>query len=71
MLEKFDRLPDGMAQGLKGNETFVGEDGPMREAVLAAAPLTKTELLKNSPGAVQVAMKASTYTYAFFVSLYV
>lgn len=56
-MAKLDRLPPGVADALKKNPTFVEEDGPMREAVLAASPLTKEELLKNSPGAVEIATK--------------
>lgn len=57
-MAKFDRLPPGVADILKSNATFVEEDGPMREAVLAASPLTKEDLLRNSPGAIELAMKA-------------
>lgn len=57
LVKKFDRLPPGVAAALKTNATFVDEDGPMREAVLAASPLTKEELLKSSPGAVGLATK--------------
>eukprot|EP00903_Cladosiphon_okamuranus_P015361 g14187.t1 len=57
LVKKFDRLPPGVAGVLKSNATFVDEEGPMREAVLAASPLTKEELLKSSPGAVDLATK--------------
>lgn len=56
-MAKFDRLPPGVADALKKNATFVEEEGPMREAVLAASPLTKQELLRDSPGAEEIAMK--------------
>lgn len=56
-MKKFDRLPPGVAGVLKSNATFVGEEGPMREAVLAASPLTKVELLKSSAGAAELATK--------------
>ncbi len=59
LVAKFDRLPPGIADTLKSNPTFVEEDGPMRKVVLAASPLTKEELLTSSPGAVELAMKAS------------
>eukprot|EP00752_Nemacystus_decipiens_P017479 g15671.t1 len=57
LVKKFDLLPPGVAAVLKRNATFVDEEGPMREAVLAASPLTKEELLKSSPGAVELAKK--------------
>lgn len=57
LVAKFDRLPPGVADALKKNPTFIEEEGPMREAVLAASPLTKQELLRNSPGAEDIAVK--------------
>ncbi|CAN0161859.1 unnamed protein product [Ectocarpus sp. 12 AP-2014] len=61
LVAKFDRLPPGVADVLKKNPTFVEEEGPMREAVLAASPLTKQELLRDSPGAEDIAMKAKEF----------
>ncbi|CAM9228251.1 unnamed protein product [Ectocarpus sp. 13 AM-2016] len=61
LVAKFDRLPPGVADALKKNPTFVEEEGPMREAVLAASPLTKQELLRNSPGAEDIATKAKEF----------
>lgn len=59
LVAKFDRLPAGVADVLKKNATFVEEDGPMREAVLAASPLTKSELMEINPGVIEMATKAS------------
>lgn len=56
-MAKFERLPPGIADALKKNATFVEDAGPMREAVLAASPPTKEELLRDSPGAVEIAKK--------------
>lgn len=68
-MKKFDRLPPGVAGVLKSNATFVDEEGPMREAVLAASPLTKEELLKSSPGAVELAAKVGVLrTYCTLLS---
>ncbi|CBN77908.1 Hypothetical leucine rich repeat protein [Ectocarpus siliculosus] len=61
LVAKFDRLPPGVADALKKNPTFIEEEGPMREAVLAASPLTKQELLRNSPGADDIAIKAKGF----------
>lgn len=59
MVAKFDRLPPGVADALKKNNTFVGDGGPMRDAVFTASPPTKEELLQDSPGAVEIAVKVS------------
>lgn len=58
LVKKFHHLPPGVAQVLKGNASFIEEDGPMREMVLAASPLTKGELIENSgKGVAQLALK--------------
>lgn len=57
LLAKFDRLPPGVAQALKGNPTFMDEDGPMREAVLRACPLSKSEMLERMPEETRAAIK--------------
>lgn len=57
ILAKFDRLPPGVAQRLKGNPTFMDEDSQIREAVLRACPLTKSEMLENLPDAARAAIK--------------
>lgn len=49
LVAKFERLPDGVAQVLKSNATFMQDGGPMRETILADCPLTKAELLSGSP----------------------
>ena len=56
-MAKLDCLPEGVARALKGNATFVGEEGPMRQAVLAACPPTKAELLETNPGALDAVSK--------------
>ncbi|CAM9704506.1 unnamed protein product, partial [Ectocarpus fasciculatus] len=61
LVAKFDRLPPGVADALKKNATFIEDEGPMREAVLAASPLTKQELLRNTPGAEEIAIKAKEF----------
>lgn len=48
LIAKFDRLPEGVAAVLKGNPSFVDEDGPMRNKIFTAAPMTKRELLRGS-----------------------
>lgn len=68
-MKKFDRLPPGVAGVLKSNATFVDDEGPMREAVLAASPLTKQELLKSSPGAVELATKVRVCVLLWFAVL--
>ncbi|CAM9195697.1 unnamed protein product [Ascophyllum nodosum] len=54
LVTKFGLLPEGVAQVLKGNRSFVDEDGPIRDAVFSAAPPTKAELMRNSAGKQQV-----------------
>lgn len=68
-MAKLDRLPPGVADALKKNPTFVEEEGPMREAVFAASPLTKEELLKYSPEAMALATKVCKYTFADYIVL--
>lgn len=57
LVAKLSCLPEGVARSLKENATFVEEEGPMRQAVLAVCPPTKAELIKSNQGALDAAMK--------------
>eukprot|EP00904_Undaria_pinnatifida_P003711 jgi/Undpi1/13340/HiC_scaffold_8.g02999.m1 len=64
LVAKLSYLPEGVARSLKENATFVEEEGPMRQAVLAVCPPTKAELIKSNQGALDAAMKAKATTPA-------